>query len=150
MKNGVYIKSKTKNASQIDFSDGFTSTTSYRTLALDTLSEKDDFRLMRGPKAHPVPVGFVRHRGHQQGPERSVQVHQEGQRRKTLAKTFDDDEAKANFGERLCGRREQDCPGRQEERWPEGDEPPDPTYKLPTFVKETPPVPRFIKDNLDT
>ena len=33
---------------------------------------------------------------------------------------------------------------------PRGTNPLDPTYKLPTFVKEKPPVQRFIKDNLDT
>lgn len=36
--------SPSKFESQIDFSDGFTPTTSYRTLSLDTLSSEDDFR----------------------------------------------------------------------------------------------------------
>ena len=38
-----------KYTSQIDLSDGFTPTTSYRTLTLDTLSEKDDFRSVSKP-----------------------------------------------------------------------------------------------------
>ncbi|WZN66632.1 EF-hand domain-containing protein [Chloropicon roscoffensis] len=153
----AYIKSKTKNASQIDFSDGFTPTTSYRTLALDTLSEKDDFRLKeRDRRPIPYPWGSLTTEGINKA--QSAPLYRYTKRgsaaQKTLAKTFDDAEMRpkkltsANAFADAVNRIVLDA--RKKKMGPRGTNPLDPTYKLPTFVKETPPVPRFIKDNLDT
>ena len=154
----AFIKSKTKNASQIDFSDGFTPTTSYRTLALDTLSEKDDFRLKeRERRPIPYPWGSLTTEGINKAQSAPLYKYTKrgGAAQKSLAKTFDDagmhpkkltsDRTFADNVNRICvDARKKKMVG------PRGTNPLDPKYCLPTFVQEKPPQQRFIKDNLDT
>ena len=156
----AFIKSKTKNASQIDFSDGFTPTTSYRTLALDTLSVKDDFRLKeRERRPIPYPWGSLTTEGINKAQSAPLYKYTKrgGATQKSLAKTFDDAEMRPkklisdrafadNVNRIVVDARKKKMGGRK----PRNTNPLDPTYKLPTFVKDAPPVQRFIKDNLDT
>ena len=155
----AFIKSKTKNASQIDFSDGFTPTTSYRTLALDTLSVKDDFRLKeRERRPIPYPWGSLTTEGINKAQSAPLYKYTKrgGATQKSLAKTFDDAEMRPKkLGQGLRGQREQDRRGRQEEE--DGREeaqehqPPGPDLQAPHLRQgRPPPVQRFIKDNLDT
>ncbi|QDZ25070.1 hypothetical protein HOP50_15g76160 [Chloropicon primus] len=156
----AFIKSKTKNASQIDFSDGFTPTTSYRTLALDTLSEKDDFRLKeRERRPIPYPWGSLTTEGINKAQSAPLYKYTKrgGATQKSLAKTFDDAEMrpkKLTSDRAFADNVNRIVVDARKKRMPYGNprntNPLDPTYKLPTFVKEQPPVQRFIKDNLDT
>ena len=123
----------------------------------DTLSEKDDFRLKeRDRRPIPYPWGSLTTEGINKA--QSAPLYRYTKRgsaaQKTLAKTFDDAEMRpkkltsANAFADAVNRIVLDA--RKKKMGPRGTNPLDPTYKLPTFVKETPPVPRFIKDNLDT
>ena len=153
----AYIKSKTKNASQIDFSDGFTPTTSYRTLALDTLSESDDFRLKeRDRRPIPYPWGSLTTEGINKAQSAPLYKYTKrgGANQKSLAKTFEDTGMRPK--KLISSRAFADnvnkiiLDARKKKMGPRDTNPLDPKYDLPTFVKEKPPVQRFIKDNLDT
>ena len=103
-----------------------------------------------GPKAHPVP-GPLTTEGINKA--QSAPLYRYTKRQRRAEDPGEDlrrrgDKAKeANFGERLCGRREQDCPGRQEEKdGPRGTNPLDPTYKLPTSSRR----PHLFRGSLST
>ena len=153
----AHLKSKMKNASQIDFSDGFTPTTSYRTLALDTLSEKDDFRLKeRDRRPIPYPWGSLTTEGINKAQSAPLYKYtmRGGAAQKTLAKTFEDAgmHPKKLISERAFADNVNKIvvDARKKKVRPRETNPLDPKYSLPSFKMDKPPEQKFIKNNLDT
>ena len=149
--------SASKTASQIDLSDGFTPTTSYRTLTLDTLSEKDDYRLKtRERRPIPYPWGSLTTKGIDKAQTAPLYKYTNKEAQKSLSKTFDEAgmQPKKLISTKqisdATNRIVHDARRRKQVQKPRGTNPLDPNYHLPSFVEEIAPAPRFIKDNLDT
>jgi len=152
--------SPSKFESQIDFSDGFTPTTSYRTLSLDTLSSEDDFRLkQRGRRPIPYPWGSLTTDGIDKAQAAPLYryTNRGFETQKTLAKTFNEagmHPKKLTSENCVSDSTTRVVDAAQRKKFasfqkPRGTNPLDPVYKLPSFTPHESPVPRFIKDNLD-
>ena len=133
--------SASKTASQIDLSDGFTPTTSYRTLTLDTLSEKDDYRLKtRERRPIPYPWGSLTTKGIDKAQTAPLYKYTNKEAQKSLSKTFDEAgmQPKKLISTKqisdATNRIVHDARRRKQVQKPRGTNPLDPNYHLPSFV----------------